>query len=1458
MNSSYFLGLDIGSVSVKCVLIDDGQQIIHEAYSRTEGRPLEKLRDMLSRFAQKYPNSYISAMCATGSGKDLVKNSFQTATENEIICHAKGTKTLHPDVFSIIEIGGQDSKLILFDPLAPADIKRVAIKDFTMNELCAAGTGAFLDEQAYRLGIDIRDFASTALESESASHIAGRCAVFAKTDMIHLQQKGTPLSDILLGVAFSMARNYLSNLVRSRQLHPKISFQGGVASNQAIKHAFCHLLHLQNGDIIIPDHFKTMGAFGAALFAGEQKDEERPLSFSALLERLPDDGAIKLTDTEGSFFPPLAFYPQFSSESNSSGGLSDSFPSDEVASENVQWAESSGDRSQEIIPVSSISDVYLGIDIGSVSEKLVTIDTNGSVVYQDYRYSYGKVLPTLTGMLKTFRLSPFGELPVLGVGITGSGRYLASKIVGADLVKNEISAQVEGTRHVMPACDTIIEIGGQDAKFIRLEKDSHLDFLMNKVCAAGTGSFLQEQAERLHVDLEHEFSTLAFCSQTPIKLGNKCTVFMESDLVHYTQKGFALEDLLAGLSYAIAGNFIDRVAQNRPFGKEICFQGGVAANASVKRAFEHLLQKSVQVPPHHKVTGALGVALLAKHARERGEYTTSGYHPQSLDTIRAKRTFQCRSCSNQCFIQQFSLGGTTIYFGGTCGKYELGSQAKTSGSKADKGAQRLTSSDLLAQIREAFEHCPVSPQEHLVTTLGVPRGLLFYEFYPLWNSFFTRTGLRVVPSHHSTRELVEQGMPYVSVETCLPVKMYHGHVLDLLQQGIETIFVPGHVHTPSWESYDTSITHCPYIQSIPEFINTAFNARIIAPAAANDSSDDGYEVMLTSVATQLLPKRSFLDDMLKPYFKEHRFSEHFQQAVQDFQHFKTKRYRLGQQFLKARNQDEIVYVVFGKPYNLYDSELNMNLFQKMMMVGMEGLPVDAIDPQGVELPFPYSELQWYYNHRMLEAAMFVRNDVRLFPIVVTNYGCGPDPFSFRHLREVFADKPILVIEIDEHSADAGVVTRLEAFQDEVRHFRSKQQQINTSTAFSEFHVLKHSARTYDKVYIPHFAEHAHTFASVLRANGTEAEVLPPPNEEVRELGRRHSVGGECQPFLNLMADYLYLLESRTFEKNSAFFMFVNGGCKMVQYAQNTIYEGKRYVPNTLPVIGSFNELFGENVSLPQKVRIVDSLFIGWIALDRILQKLHESRPYEIESGTSDFAFKIARKHLCRGIERGEQIRGIEYALSVFEGLDIDRSVSKKFVTITGDYYTRINAFANNDLFRHIEQLGGVIFVPPTLVDIIPIYMAQKIERYRKRADYGKLVQFLLLNLELRYQEQKVRNIFEHDILNNFDMKPKEMMEKTSKYLNKELSSGVISPVGSVIDTLEHGAKGIINVITLNCCFGNVVTSILQRVRRDYGDVPLLTLICEEQQGGNQLTRLEAFMHQIPEQPWRGWESILLT
>ncbi len=351
--------------------------------------------------------------------------------------------------------------------------------------------------------------------------------------------------------------------------------------------------------------------------------------------------------------------------------------------------------------------------------------------------------------------------------------------------------------------------------------------------------------------------------------------------------------------------------------------------------------------------------------------------------------------------------------------------------KAEELQHGLASTELLEKIDKLFHESPAVLTEEPVSSIGLPRGLLFYEYYPLWNSFFTRAGFRVIPSQQTTRQLLERGMSRVTAETCLPMKVYYGHVLDLIEKGIDTIFVPEHINIPTWEPGDPSVEHCPYIQSVPEFATTAFGTKIVTQTLSNGYDIDGYETKLTSLAHKLLPEKSFLDTALKPFIQGFKLKECYQQAVEDFKRLREARYALGTKFLESRGRNDTVYVVFGKPYTLYDPELNMHLFKKMRALGMDALPADLIESPTGEEPEPHPEMHWYYNCKMLREAACVNNDPRLFPIILTNYGCGPDPASFRYLQNALMDKPILVIEIDEHTADAGILTRLEAFNDDV-------------------------------------------------------------------------------------------------------------------------------------------------------------------------------------------------------------------------------------------------------------------------------------------------------------------------------------------------------------------------------------------------------------------------------------------
>jgi predicted CoA-substrate-specific enzyme activase len=456
----------------------------------------------------------------------------------------------YPQVRTVIEIGGQDSKFLSLEWDAARD--KMVLADFAMNNLCAAGTGSFLDQQAERLGISIEDeFAQIALQSEHPARIAGRCTVFAKSDMVHLQQKGTPLPDILAGLCSALARNFRGVIGRGKSFVPPILFQGGVSCNQAVARAFRRVLHLKPDALVIPEHPQLMVAIGAALVALDEQSQGGHCSVCDL-EAVQDLVHMQArTNTHVRALP----------------------------CEGIAFA----DPAPPVLGTNGSTSVYLGIDVGSITTKVVLVDERARVVARRYLYTEGKPIDTVRRGLAEIGAQVGSAVSVRGVGTTGSGRHLVADLVGGDVVRSEITAQARAAIAIDPTVDTIFEIGGQDSKYISLDQGAVVNFAMNMACAAGTGSFLQEQADKLEIDIERDFRDLAFASECPVSLGERCTVFMESDLVHYQQQGVGTQDLIAGLAYAIVENYMNRVVGSRPIGKNVFFQGGVAVERRRRR-----------------------------------------------------------------------------------------------------------------------------------------------------------------------------------------------------------------------------------------------------------------------------------------------------------------------------------------------------------------------------------------------------------------------------------------------------------------------------------------------------------------------------------------------------------------------------------------------------------------------------------------------------------------------------------------------------------------------------------------------------------------------------------------------------------------------------------------------------------------------------------------------------------
>ncbi|MBK7711552.1 MAG: hypothetical protein IPJ37_11760 [Bacteroidales bacterium] len=657
--------------------------------------------------------------------------------------------------------------------------------DFEMNSICAAGTGSFLDQQARRINVPIEtEFGIMALKSVDPPRIAGRCSVFAKSDMIHHQQIATPLHDIVAGLCFALARNFRSNLARSKELKKPIVFSGGVAANIGMVRAFREILDLKEGELIIPEHHAAMGAIGAVLYAHANKLE---MNHFAGLKKLNE-----YLDEDSTTFKSLP-----------------------------KLIESGAEYRKHVHPIERGKEktrVYLGLDIGSLSTNVVLIDEQHRVIARRYIPTGGQPLEAIQRGLTEIYDEIGEDVEVIGAGTTGSGRYLTGDFIGADTIQNEITAQATAAIDYDPTVDTIFEIGGQDSKYISIENGVVVDFEMNKVCAAGTGSFLEEQAEKLNINIVNEFGTKALGCDSPCKLGDRCTVFMESDLNSFMQKGARNENLVGGLAYSIVYNYLQKVVVDRKIGEKIFFQGGVTNNKAVVAAFEQVVGKKIIIPPHFDVTGAIGVAILAQRSMAKGQKTRfKGFGVRNVAYNISR--FVCNSCTNHCEIRRVKIDGIkkSLYYGGRCEKYETDDRKKTANNIPNLFEKRLEI------MREGY----AEPVEKTKKTVGIPRALMvYYQQFPFWRTFFEELGFAVVVSRESDKALVNQSIEAMTTETCLPVELMHGHVIDLVERDVDYIFIPFIVNGKEKTGNTTFNCNCPWIQTYPFMVKAALRGKV--------------------------------------------------------------------------------------------------------------------------------------------------------------------------------------------------------------------------------------------------------------------------------------------------------------------------------------------------------------------------------------------------------------------------------------------------------------------------------------------------------------------------------------------------------------------------------------------------------------------------------------------------------
>jgi predicted CoA-substrate-specific enzyme activase len=1419
MTDSYYLGIDCGSVSLNLVLssLSDGRPL--SLYRRTRGRPLETFVDAVAELREMCgDNARIRGVLATGSARELFSQCLGVPAINEITAHAIGAFRVDPRIRTIIEVGGQDSKFIRIEPSDDGDSPRIV--SFRMNEICAAGTGAFLDEQAGRLKIPIESFAEIAARSTKPAPIAGRCAVFAKTDMIHQAQEGMPLPDILLGTAYALARNYLGTLVRGDALVPMVSLQGGVMANAAVVNAFRDLLGPDPESVIVPPLFTVLGALGCAALA---EDAARPVTLEELA--IKARSAPRPVPSRSRSRPPALV------------------PGDEP------------DRPEVAEPLQGYERPFImGLDVGSVSVKGVVTDRRGVILREDYRLSEGRPLDGLDAVIEALtRDGPAIDL----CAVTGSGRSLAGRLLRADLIVNEITAQYTAAVHYDPETDTIIEIGGQDSKWIALEQGALKDFEMNRVCAAGTGSFIMEQADRLDLPMGPEFSDCAFASHRPSDLGSRCTVFMESDLIHHQNNGASRADLAAGVCLSIVRNYLERTANHKRIGDRVVFLGGVAASSAVRAAFEQETGKAIVTPGFHKISGALGAALNAAQALEAGKIVLrrDPLRPRGLAGIPRDR-FSCRRCPNQCAVEKYELPDRVVFSGGRCDRWEADERHAAGDDREGLFGFRTRLIEEIALSRPVPDRA-----SHLESPAGGsksagPWGMVrspqFYEWFPFWKGFLNELGIELVIAPRPNREQFERGVRFLHVETCLPMKVMAGQIHALVEAGIRTIFHPTLLSEPPLTPRGRVVEHCPYIQSSSRFFRGSWEVEWHEPIVGCEFDPDAFRNEHLAFAEKLgLSNRTA--------------ARAFERGMEERERFSAAIEGEGEAFVESLREGDRAVVVLGKPYHTSDAFLNMNLGALLRNLGVKALPGDLLP---VERYPARSPIAWKYQLETIAAARAIATDPRLFPVMISFFGCGPDPFTVRHVTESLKGKPLLLLEMDEHSSKAGILTRLEAFLDRVSRCRPDQRKpgrpIRTATEphrgraedSEPARITRPQTASgsgagkprVDRIYIPHFSVHAYAFAAAARSMGIDAQVLPRPDEESVRLSRPHLVGGECHPYALVLGDYLRLAESLPpeAEKRSIFCIPAFSACRLGQYPVY-VEKVRRECGRSMRVVGDLSQaMTAFGISKKSRDEVFLHTWEGLTAYDMLMCAYLRVRPHAPDPRAAERRREKALDALFSSLCRRRAEEGLDAALHELDGLAPPDPSPRPLIAITGDYYTRVVSFANNGVYDEIERLGGTVLFPPTFTDGLKAYhlwgmTGRSTDLRSEELDSGGSLYASMVLSEMRLKEIAREWAGDRSPL---DLGGTGMKDPAARHPDDRLPPGIAAPLATVLDSIDHGAHAILNLITLNCSYGTVVTAALNRALKGMPHIPMLTLVFDGLKKTNEKTRLEAFMEQV--------------
>ncbi|MGA2176391.1 MAG: acyl-CoA dehydratase activase [Verrucomicrobiota bacterium] len=1311
------------------------------------------------------PLETLKAMLAGAefAGVDYFGVSGQLGHVTEVAAIRRALRELEEEFDAVVSLGGE-AFLVYF-------LTRGRITNVLSHNKCAAGSGEFFVQQIGRMGLGMEAAIQLSLEGKVVP-LAARCSVHCKSDITHkLNRNEAAPADILHTLHDSMANKVVALLEKGQRSRRRVLLIGGVTRNAAMLAAL--RAKLPETEFVVRPESPWFEAWGTALLTHDQ-----PLHRSPKLSVQPRLGRL----------PPLNRY-----------------------ADRVQVIPA---PPRELPPDGPM---VLGVDAGSTTTKAVLLNpATGGVVASHYLRTQGDPVASLRACLAALA-DQVGDRPIGLIGTTGSAREIVGAYLGTEFVFNEISAHAAGAGHFDNEVDTIMEIGGQDSKYIHLRNGVPIDYAMNNACSAGTGSFLEESARSDLGVTVSEIASVALGAASPVHFKATCAAFINSDIRAAQQQGHSHDDIVAGLVYAIAANYLTKVKGPRCVGKKVFLQGGVALNRALGHAFAHHVGRQVVIPPHPELLGALGVALLA--LKRSNAPADSAVQLRALAAPELERVgrFTCHACKLYCGIDRFKVGGRVFPFGGRCSLFENVWKRKSRAASAPDLVEDRT--------RVLFGRPPGLPA-NAGRSIGLPKALLTHSLHPLFSTFFSGLGIETVLSG-----VDPQGELKSNAGFCFPVQIAHGAVLDLARRGVNHIFLPQVMHMPEPNSCGDCYL-CPITQASPSFMAKAFPDLHFLSPLLDFSKGYGLSSAMVEMAVRELGLPRELAASAWPA------------AVRAQVEAERTLRGLGQKTLdQAVAGGKLAILLAGHSYSAFAPEASQSVAKKLSSMGVTVIPADCLTP------LEAGPTVWHFANQILNAAAVVKKHPNLFLLCVSNFSCTIDAFTQSILASLMDSKPHLILEIDAHTADAGIQTRLEAFLDIAANYHARQtsplQPFNVCKLAAGGRVVRtngQSVRLDDprvKIRFPNFSQyHSEGLAQAARWLGLHVGETVPLDRNQLDRGLEHTSGRECLPLPICIGQLLQISQHRPPDEITGFYM-VRGGAPCVSDCYMGYFE--RFIAEQrLPDLFLLNPRKDNDWCGLDRAALVQSVSPA-IQLADILVEIEQVLGAVGWPGSVEQLRAQWRRFLAEARSLAEFNAKLPAFADWLAALPRKRDPSTcPKVVITGDFFTRFSPFFMEGV-HELYAAGGIILKPVDLGDLVQYAayhdVAGTASDWGMKPGYPALAKACLrmfqpdgqqylrqwMNYQAeRWYEGRYRQLFRKTGLlvagpNNVS----SLFEKASRHISPAIFGEVIPSVGKGLEAASEGYDGIFLIGPFNCLPYRISEAILKPLSMQT-DMPLLT------------------------------------